>query len=173
MYRFTVKRLLRRSYQRLSRGEYEPVVKQFGPSSRFVFSGTHALGGERIGAGQVSEWFQRLFRLFPGLRLEPQTVVVNGWPWNTVVATHFTVRATLSDGRLYSNEGMQFLRLRWGRVVEDYLYEDTQKLAAELERMAERGVSEAELGHEPAHRLEDVLIAGAAVEARADGGTGA
>jgi hypothetical protein len=30
---------------------------------------------------------------------------------------------------------MQFLRLRWGRAVEDYLYEDTQKLAAELEHL--------------------------------------
>lgn len=34
---------------------------------------------------------------------------------------------------------MQFLRLRWGRAFEDYLYEDTQKLAAELERMGATG----------------------------------
>jgi hypothetical protein len=51
------------------------------------------------------------------------------------VATRFRVSATLPDGRPYTNEGMQFLRLRWGKAIEDYLYEDTNKLAAELERM--------------------------------------
>jgi hypothetical protein len=51
------------------------------------------------------------------------------------VATRFAVSATLPDGRPYTNEGMQYLRLRWGRAVEDYLYEDTKLLAAELERM--------------------------------------
>ena len=76
-----------------------------------------------------------MLRLFPGIRIEPQTVVVNGWPWNTVVATHLAISATLADGRAYRNEGMQLLRLRWGRVVEDLIYEDTLKLDAELKRM--------------------------------------
>ena len=30
---------------------------------------------------------------------------------------------------------MQLLRLRWGRVVEDLIFEDTLKLDAELRRM--------------------------------------
>ena len=65
-------------------------------------------------------------------------MVVNGWPWNTVVATHLTISATLPDGRAYRNEGMQLLRLRWGRVVEDLIFEDTLKLDAELKRMQQR-----------------------------------
>jgi ketosteroid isomerase-like protein len=140
MYRFIVKRLLHRSYARISRGEYEAVLEQFAPSVRFAFAGTSVLGGERRGIDEVRQWFELVFELFPGLWLEPQAVVVNGWPWNTVVATRFTVQATLGDGRPYSNEGMQFLRLRWGRVVEDRLYEDTQKLETELQRMAQEGV---------------------------------
>jgi hypothetical protein len=40
---------------------------------------------------------------------------------------------------------MQFLRLRWGRVVEDRLYEDTQKLAAVLERAPQPGTAEASI----------------------------
>jgi deazaflavin-dependent oxidoreductase (nitroreductase family) len=38
---------------------------------------------------------------------------------------------------------MQFLRLRWGRVVEDRLYEDTQRLVEALAYLAERGNGEA------------------------------
>ena len=135
MYTFIVKQIVRRTFAGLSAGDYESVVKQFAPRSRFMFAGDHALGGERRGADAVREWFREMFRLFPGITIEPQTVLVNGWPWNTVVATHLTISATLSDGRPYRNEGMQLLRLRWGRVVEDLIFEDTLKLDAELRRM--------------------------------------
>ena len=61
-------------------------------------------------------------QIYPELaRLEPQAVLVKGWPPNTVVATRFVGQATTRDGEPYGNEGMQFLRLRWGRVVEDYI----------------------------------------------------
>jgi ketosteroid isomerase-like protein len=143
MYRLMVRRMVRRAYRHLRQGDYEPVVEQFSPSSRFVMAGAHALGGERRGAEEVRRWFQRVFELFPGLQIVPYEVLVNGWPWNTVISTHFTVHATLGDGRPYRNEGMQLLRLRWGKVVEDLLFEDTQKLDAELQRMGQHGLSEA------------------------------
>ena len=63
-------------------------------------------------------------------------MVVNGWPWNTVIATHLAISATRPGGREYRNEGMQLLRLKWGRVVEDLIYEDTLKLDDELQRIA-------------------------------------
>jgi len=137
MYKLIVKRIVRRAFARLSEGDYEPVVKQFGPQSRFLFAGDHALGGERRGQDAVRDWFRQMLGLFPGIRIEPQDVVVNGWPWNTVVATHLFISATLPDGRPYRNEGMQLLRLRFGRVVEDLIFEDTLKLDAELKRRGE------------------------------------
>jgi ketosteroid isomerase-like protein len=136
MYKLIVKRIVRRTFGRLSQGDYEAVVKQFGPDSRFLFSGAHELGGERRGPDAVREWFRQMLGLFPGIRIEPRDVVVNGWPWNTVVATHLEISATLADGRPYRNEGMQLLRLRWGRVVEDLIFEDTLKLDQELRRVA-------------------------------------
>jgi ketosteroid isomerase-like protein len=145
MYRFIVKQQIRRSYRHLSEGNYEAVLRRFGPSSIFLFAGTHELGGERRGVDAVRALFRRMFELFPGLRLEPQAIIVGGPPWNTSVAVRFDVRATLGGGERYCNEGMQFLRLRWGRVVEDRLYEDTQKLAATLERIARQGASTAPL----------------------------
>jgi ketosteroid isomerase-like protein len=139
VYRLIVKRNLRRAYERLSRGDYESVVKKFSESSVFEFAGSHQLGGERRGTDAVRELFRQMFDCFPDLRLEPKAIVVNGMPWNTVVAARFGVSATVA-GEPYRNEGMQFLRLRFGRVVEDRLYEDTEKLAAALERIArERG----------------------------------
>jgi ketosteroid isomerase-like protein len=135
MYKFIVKQIVRRKLARLSAGDYEAVLKQFGPQSRFLFAGDHALGGERHGQDAVRAWFQEMLRLFPGIRIEPRDVIVNGWPWRTTVANHLAISATLADGRVYRNKGMQLLRLRWGRVVEDLIYEDTLKLDAELKRM--------------------------------------
>jgi ketosteroid isomerase-like protein len=131
VYKFIVKRIVRRMFARLSRGEYESVVRAFGPESRFFFSGEHALGGERRGREPVRRFFEDTMRFFPGIQIVPQDIVVNGWPWNTVIANHFTVSAPGASGE-YRNEGVQILRLRWGRVVEDLLFEDTQKIAAEL-----------------------------------------
>jgi len=81
MYGFIVRRLVRRSFRRLSAGDYETVLKQFSPDIVFCFSGEHALGGELRGVEPTRRWFQRIYRLFPGIGFEPQAVVVNGWSW--------------------------------------------------------------------------------------------
>ena len=139
MYKLIVKRIVRRTFARLSKGEYEPIVKQFRPESRFMFAGDHALGGERFGQEEVREWFADMQRRFPGIQIVPTEIVVNGWPWNTVIATHLLITAPRPGGREYRNEGMQLLRLSWGRVAEDLIFEDTLALEVELRRTAHSG----------------------------------
>ena len=131
-YAWIVRRRVRRGFQSLSEGAAEPVLRQFAPGVTFCFAGEHALGGERHGVAEVREWFQQLYRAFPSIAFEVQQVLVAGGPWDTRVATQFTVHATRPDGGRYANEGVQLLRLHWGRIVEDRLYEDTQMLAREL-----------------------------------------
>jgi ketosteroid isomerase-like protein len=138
MYKLIVRRNVRKAFAALSRSDYEPVVRKFGPHSRFMFAGDHALGGERHGQDEAREWFRDMLGRFPGIRIEPVDVLVNGWPWRTVVASHLVITTTLPDGSPYRNEGMQLLRLRWGRVVEDLIFEDTLKLDAVLRRFARR-----------------------------------
>ena len=143
MFAAVVRRRTRDVYRRLSKGDYESVVRAFSPSATFSFLGDHALGGRLESTELIRRWFERLFRIFPDLRLDPEVILVNGWPWNTMVATRFTATATLPDGSPYLNHGMQFIRLRWGRIVEDFLYEDTQVLSAALTKIAASGNSEA------------------------------
>ena len=133
MYHFIVRQQVRRAFQQLNAGDYERVLQQFAPDIKFVFAGVHSLGGECRGVAIVREWFQCFFQYFPGLHFEIQAVLANGWPWDTIAATRFSIHARLSDGNVYDNVGMQFLRIRWGRIVEDYIYEDTQKIATVLE----------------------------------------
>jgi len=60
-----------------------------------------------------------VFRLFPGVRFEVRDVIVAGWPWNTRVAVRLGIDATLADGSPYRNEAVQWIRLRWGKLVDD------------------------------------------------------
>jgi ketosteroid isomerase-like protein len=143
MYHWIVRQKVRRSFRQLSAGDCDTVLRQFAADAVLSFSGRHSLSGEHRGAATVRQWFERLYRIFPGIRFEVLDVLSTGWPWNTVAATHFSVHVKRRDGQLYHNQGMQYLRLRWGKVVEDRIYEDTQKLAAELQQMAQQGVSEA------------------------------
>jgi ketosteroid isomerase-like protein len=134
-----VKKNARAIYRALSRRDRDKVVSSFAPGAILTFSGDHALGGTFEGREAIGDWFDRLFGCFPDLELRPHTIVVEGFPWNTSVATRFAVTATLPSGKSYSNEGMQFLRIRWGRVTEDRLYEDTVALSEALRELAEAG----------------------------------
>jgi ketosteroid isomerase-like protein len=134
MYKFFVKRKVRKALAALSAGDADGIVQQFRPQSRFMFAGEHALGVDLRGPEAVRRWFGEMHRRFPGIQIVPVDVVVNGWPWNTTVATHLVITAPRAGGRTYRNEGMQLLRLSWGRIVEDLIFEDTQRIADELRR---------------------------------------
>lgn len=143
MYHAIVRRKARTAFRQLSEGNAEPVIASFAADGVFAFAGDHALSGELHGPEEVREWFERAFRLLPGLQFEPIAVIAAGPPWNTVVTSRLKVSATLAGGRAYHNEALQLLRLRWGKVIEDRIYEDTQKLAAALDYVAQHGTAEA------------------------------
>jgi ketosteroid isomerase-like protein len=145
MYHQIVRGIVQQGFRDLSQGNFDAVLKQFAPTLIFSFAGNHALGGEWRKPEDVRLWFQRLYRFFPDLRIEPLEITVSGLPWNTLVVTRFTIKATLSKALPYSNEGLQILRIRWGKIVEDRLHEDTEKLSRALEYLAQHGVDEARL----------------------------
>ena len=142
-YHGVVRLILRRAFADISRGHGERAAAQFSGRAVFRFYGEHAMGGELRGRETIAAWFARLHHLFPDLRLTPLQIVVNGPPWNTTVATRFGVEASLRDGTPYRNEGMQYVRIAWGRILEDRLYEDTGALQEALRALAAAGVAEA------------------------------
>lgn len=134
MYKTIVRRTVHAGFRALITGDYEQVLRQFHPQVLFSFAGPAPMGGERRGVEAVGEWFQRLFSYFPDIQFTVHHVIVQGWPWNTLVATRLSIASPYADGSMYQNEAMQFLRFRWGKVVEDRLYEDTYKLVIELQK---------------------------------------
>jgi ketosteroid isomerase-like protein len=143
MYKAIVARRVTTAWEHLARGDYGYVLEQFAPTFTHSFAGEHALGGERSSRDTQRAWFERLFRLLPGIDFRVHDVLVRGWPWRTRAVALVRVRAAVAD-QPYENEVAQTIDLRWGRITRIHNLEDTQKLAAALERLAKTGLDEAQ-----------------------------
>ncbi|MFF2550608.1 nuclear transport factor 2 family protein [Nocardia sp. NPDC058058] len=134
MYHAIVRTLVRRTWRRAGAGDYDAAVAMAAPDVRFRFLGDTALGADLRGRDAFRNWFDTFEQHLPGIRLELVDVIANGWPWKTTVAAQLNVTGTLADGTPYRNTAIQWLTLRWGRLTDDLVLEDTLALDAALRR---------------------------------------
>ena len=141
-----ISRITRRIYldglHALERGDIDTLLARFDRRCTFSFAGDTPLGAQRLTGDDIRRWFERFRRLLPDPRFEIRRFVASGPPWNQRVASHVLIRSTV-DGEPYVNEFAQFLRLRWGKVLDDLVLEDTQRWERACHRLAETGVAEA------------------------------
>jgi len=79
-YRYTVEGVVRLAFGRLSAGDYQTLLMACASDVEHTFSGEHALGGTRHSKEALGRWFERLYRLFPGLNFEVKRVLMRDWP---------------------------------------------------------------------------------------------
>jgi ketosteroid isomerase-like protein len=128
MYSWLVGRIVRRSFAQFNEGNIDAILASFGEGARFVFPGDHSFAADTGDPDAISAWFTRFVALGPHFAIED--VLACGPPWNMRVAVRFDDRVGLASGRTYQNQGMQYLRMRWGKVQLDRIFLDTQALAA-------------------------------------------
>jgi ketosteroid isomerase-like protein len=132
VYSWLVGLLVRRVFAHLSEGNPRPALRMFAPDARFIFHGDSSFGADLTDKAEIEAWFARFAAFSPSFEIHD--VLVSGPPWNMRVATRFTDHLPMPDGDgVLHNPGMQYLRMRWGRVKEDRIYIDTQ-LVAEFDR---------------------------------------
>lgn len=142
MYRMIVARQVRKLWARLAAGDADAAADQAADDMRFTFVGSTPLSAEFIGREQFRDWFRRVQKILPGIRFELVDVAVTGPPWRTTVATRLRATATLADGSAYRNDVAQWVKIRWGRMTEDWVLEDTLALQQACDIQA---------AHSPAH----------------------
>ncbi|MFV0375250.1 nuclear transport factor 2 family protein [Microbacterium sp.] len=130
-------------FDRINEGDYSAMVDALAPAFEYRFHGEHALGGRRTTVAAMNRWWQRIFRLLPGVRFDIREVLVDGSPWRTRVAVRAEVAGELPGGALYRNTVFQFLTLAWGRVTSVETLEDLQVLEAALHAVGDAGNAEA------------------------------
>jgi ketosteroid isomerase-like protein len=137
MYAWMIGRVVRSRFAAMSRSDTDAVLRFFAEDARLFYGGRSELAGEYRSKAQIASWFVRLWKLFQ-IEFTVHDVVVAGPPWNVRLATRFTARVVTADGRCFVNRGMQYARIRWGKVREDHIFPDTQLIAEALEHATRR-----------------------------------
>lgn len=131
MYSFVAKLALRRLEKQLTAGEVDKLIAVFADDAHLVFPGDNSWSGDHRGKPAIRAWLERFTALRPTFRVHD--VAAAGPPWNMRVHFRFSDRIVAPDGFEYRNEGAEWVHMRWGRVVEQRVALDTQKVA-ELDR---------------------------------------
>jgi hypothetical protein len=126
----------RRVYARFNAGDPELAIGRFADKSRLVFRGRSQLGADLRTKSEIAKWLRELMRF--ELHWTVHDVVVQGPPWNTRLATRYSVSAIQEGVRQPLYEGFQYARLKWGRIYLDEILPDTQALADHLSSVASR-----------------------------------
>lgn len=142
MFAFIARRQYLRGLAHLEQGAFDELLAQFDPSCEFTFVGRSPLGARLRSREALRRWFARLHTLLPRPRFEVRELLVTGWPWALHLAARVVIRSTVA-GEPYENQFAQFLRIHWGRVVWDYVLEDTQRFDGAVARLAAAGMAEA------------------------------
>jgi ketosteroid isomerase-like protein len=127
MYAWLVGMIVRRGFRKLNAGDVSGALQMFAPDAHFFFPGRHSFTADLRDHDQIQAWFDRFVALGP--HFEIADVIASGPPWNMRVAVRFADRIEFANGNRYENEGMQYLRLRWGRIRLDRIFLDTQAVA--------------------------------------------
>jgi ketosteroid isomerase-like protein len=143
VYHFFVRRKIRAVFEHLNRGDFDYVTRQYHPRAEHWFAGRHALSGKRTSRGRILEWYERLARVFPRIRFVVKKLIVDGPPWNTLVAVEWSDEVFDREGRALPNEGIFIFRLRWGKAAELHVYCDTSQIEKNLGVLASQGVDAA------------------------------
>jgi len=139
MYAWIVRKIFAGLIARLSRGDLALIERTLAPDVALVFAGRSSFAGEHRGKPAVMAWFRRFVALHPHYDIHDVTVA--GPPWSMRIGVLFSDRIPLPGGGHYSNAGMEYVRVRGGRLEEIRVHLDTEKVTELDERLESAGVA--------------------------------
>jgi len=112
----------------LRAGDVRPVLLLDAPDVELTFPGQNSWAGVIRGKEEHRRWLERLVSV--GLQNHADEVVAVGPPWRTTVCLRGRDFVRAPSGELvYENRYVLWGKLRWGRLQNYEVYEDTEKTA--------------------------------------------
>ena len=96
MYKWAVRRQIRRNIEALGRGDLAPLLRGYADDAVLVFPGASTWGGEHRGKPAIERFLRRF--VAAGLSGRSEDILVNGPPWRTRIAVVFVDHASDADG---------------------------------------------------------------------------
>ena len=143
MYHYVITKLVKKSFGFVNDRQFTELTKGMVLNVKHSFAGDHALGGVRHDVAAVKNWLERLARVVPNIHIKVLKIIVKGWPHNTLAIVRWEATATLQNGEPYLNKGIHFITIKWGKVTEIDVYEDTFAVTNCLEKQYSSGILEA------------------------------
>jgi ketosteroid isomerase-like protein len=110
-------------------GDIRPTMALDSKDVHFVFPGDNSWSGDYHGKDEHRRWLERLVRV--GVKTEEDEVSASGFPWKTTVCIRGRSWFDTPEGeRIYENRFVIWGKLRWGKLYDYEVYEDTQKAKA-------------------------------------------
>lgn len=131
MYSWLVGRMIRRGYAQAVEGNPRLLMSMAADDVEFVFPGQNSFAGTLQGKEPLAAWMERFASFHPMFHI--QDVLVSGPPWNMRIGVRFND----AIGEDYRNEGMEYLRVRGGRVRSVAVFADTERISAWEQRHPE------------------------------------
>ena len=129
MLSWLVKQLISRVMARTRAGDIRPTLALDAPDLTFVFPGSNSWSGVFNTRDEHRRWLERLVRV--GVMTDVDEVAATGFPWKmTACIKGRSWRDAPSGERVYENRFVIWAHLRWGRLKEYEVYEDTEKAQA-------------------------------------------
>ena len=129
MLSWLMKRLLSWVMSHTRAGDIRPTLALDAPDMSFAFPGSNSWSGTYNGRDAHRQWLERLVRV--GVMTDLDEVLAGGFPWNMTVGIRGrSWRDNAAGERIYENRYVIWAKLRWGRVREYEVYEDTEKAQA-------------------------------------------
>jgi ketosteroid isomerase-like protein len=142
VYKATVRWMIKRNIDRMNGGDHEPALAMFAEDATLSFPGDNSwsnmerpvvLGRAAFvthrGKAEIRRFVERYAE--QGFHMVVDDILVNGGPWRCRAAVRVHHWATGPDGTdVYTNRAVLFVETRWGRIVAQEDYEDTERVAA-------------------------------------------
>lgn len=137
VYKAMVRALIRKDISHLVDGDPGPAAARYAADAVLTFPGQNSWAmqhrdtaglGERFpthrGKPEIAAFLDRYTA--EGMKMHVDDILVNGPPWNCRTAVRVTHQAPDKS----ETRGVMFITSRWGKIVEQEDYEDTQAIAA-------------------------------------------
>jgi len=129
MFGWLVSTMLRRAIARVNEGDIGPMLDGYADEAVLILPGDSSWGGEHRGKETIEAFLRRFARV--GIQFEAHEIIVSGWPWSAQICVLFSDSAKDVNGEVvYENRGVIYARMRWGKIVFQEDFEDTDKVAA-------------------------------------------
>ncbi|HEX8004114.1 MAG TPA: nuclear transport factor 2 family protein [Mycobacteriales bacterium] len=137
MYKAIVRSLIRKDVAALVAGDPGPAAARYADDAVLRFPGQNSWAMQHRdtppsteefathrGRAEIEAFLARYTA--EGMKMHVDDILVNGFPWHTRAA----VRVTHVAPDRTETRGVMFITSRWGKVVAQEDYEDTQAIAA-------------------------------------------